>query len=344
MNNFEKKNRLPKIYHITGLIAFIYSALLIVFTIYKEFFYVDGTWLHGFTANGFAILSNLIWIGFVFFFKQFLSKVFNYTKANLLINIYLFLLGISAISIASVLYKSVKVYSSLENADQFNALIAFASTSISGAIFLFLSNFVAIFICILLGNQIRSIVMAESKLFIMLGYSFIAYGILYLLTSITLLDSDIFQLSAKAAVVILTGLIFNKAYSMDYAELSSSQGFDNTKTVKNIKPKTQDNVKRKTKSTTTKPVFNKKNDVYNDKSKKNNFQKEEIPSINLNEIEDKELVLSYYENLPQEELNRLEYIVVKKWNQDLNKEQKTNLVMKYIIENKLYDHQRFLPK
>ena len=66
-----KENSLPKVYQITGLIAFIYSVLLIVYAIYNQFFYVDGTWLHGFTANGFAVLSGLIWIGILFVFKRF---------------------------------------------------------------------------------------------------------------------------------------------------------------------------------------------------------------------------------------------------------------------------------
>jgi hypothetical protein len=91
-------------------------------------------------------------------------------------------------------------------------------------------------------------------------------------------------------------------------------------------------------------VSTKKEGVFKEESKKTNFQKEELPITNLNEFEDKELVLSYYENLPKEELNRLEHIVVKKFNQDLTKEQKTNLVLQHIVENKLYDHQRFLPQ
>ena len=42
------------------------------------------------------------------------------------------------------------------------------------------------------------------------------------------------------------------------------------------------------------------------RKKEINTEYNEIPKINLNELEDKEMVLSYFENLSQEELNRLE--------------------------------------
>lgn len=343
MNNFDKKNSLTKNYQIAGLTAFVYSVLLFMFSIYKQFIYVDGTWFHGFAANGFSVLSNLIWIGILVIFKQFLNKILNYCKANLLINTYLIFLSISTISVFFVLYESIEVYLSTEGTENLNTLTGFATTSISSAIFLFISNFVIILVCILLGNRIRKIDIIESKLFQILGFTFITYGLFSLLTSITIIESEIFQFLAKVVLAILIGLILKKNYNIDYTELDYLKGSEKSKDSENIKQKTHNSVEQKTESRSSEQVYTKRDDIFKDESKKNNFQNEELPNINLDEIEDKELVISYYENLPQEELNRLENIVAKKYNQNLTKEQKTNLVIQYIVENKTYDHQRFLP-
>jgi hypothetical protein len=56
------------------------------------------------------------------------------------------------------------------------------------------------------------------------------------------------------------------------------------------------------------------------------------------------MILSYFENLPKEEINRLEIIVSKEYSQNLTDDQKRNLIIQYIVKNKLYDHQRFFPK
>lgn len=80
------------------------------------------------------------------------------------------------------------------------------------------------------------------------------------------------------------------------------------------------------------------------RKKEINTEYNEIPKINLNELEDKEMVLSYFENLSQEELNRLELIVSKEYNLNLTDDQKTDLIINHIAKNKLYDHQRFFPK
>lgn len=335
-----KENNLPKIYQVTVLIAFIYSVLLLLYAIYNQFLYVDGTWFHGFTANGFSVLSGLIWIGILFMFKWFLNRILNYSKANLLINAHLIFLGITTISLANVVYSSIKVYTSLEEGDTFNSLTAFATSSISGAILLFISNFVIILICILLGNKIRKIDIVEKKIFQILGYTFIGYGIISLLGTFGLLGTDIFQFLTKAALSILIGLVIKKVFSMSFSDINALKDFEN-RTKKAIpKPKPEQRKEHKTPEITT----TYKNTFVKEKPKETHSQNEELPKINLEELEDKELILSYFENLPKEELNRLENIVQNKYNQNLTNEQKQNLVLHYIAEKKLYDHQRFLPK
>ena len=335
-----KENNLPKIYQVTGLIAFIYSGLLLVYAIYNQFFYVDGTWIHGFTANGFAVLSGLIWIGILFVFKRFLNRVLNYSKSNLLINAYLIFLAISTISIATVVYKSIKVYASLEEGDAFNSLTGFATSSISGAIFLFISSFAIILISILLGNQIRKIDIVRKQLFQILGFSFIAYAVISLLETFGLLGTDVFQFLIKAGLSTVIGLIIKKVFSMNYSDLNTLTDFENRTKKATPQPKPEQRKEYKASKITT----TYKNTVVKERPQETYSQNEELPKINIEELEDKELILSYSKNLPKEELNRLENIIRNKYNQNLTNEQKQNLVLHYIVEKKLYDHQRFLPK
>lgn len=335
-----KENNLSKIYQVTGFFAFGYSVFLLFQSIYSQFFYIDGTWFHGFTANGLAILSGLIWIGILFVFKRFLNRILNYSRANILINAYLIFLGITTLSLATVVYRSIKVYASLEGGDTSNSLTAFATSSILGAIFLIISNFAIILICVLLGNQLRKVNIVQEKLFQILGYSFISYGILTLLSSVGVIEIDAFQIIIKAGVAIVIGLIFQKIYNLKYSELYTLAGFDNENKVEKPKPETKQNIEP-VQSDKAIPLANK---VVKQIVKETSLNNEELPNINLDEFEDKNLILSYYENLPKDELIRLEKIVENKYNRNLTQEQKNNLVFHYIMEKKLYDHNRFLPK
>lgn len=335
-----KENNLPKIYKLIVLIAFIYPVLLVVYAIYNQFFYVDGTWFHGFTANGFAVLSGLIWFGILLVFKWFLNRVLKYSKSNLLINAYLIFLGISTLSTAIVLYKSIKVYTSLEEGDAFNSLTAFATSSISGAIFLFISSFAIILISVLLGNQIRKIDIVQKQLFQILGFTFIGYGVISVLGTFGLLGTDAFQFLTKAGLSILIGLIIKKVFSMNYSDLKTLADFEKGAKKTTAQPNSEPRKEHNSPEITT----TYKNTVVKEKPKETYSQYEELPKINLEEFQDKDLILSYFKNLPEVELNRLEALVQNKYNQILTNEQKQNLVLLYISEKKLYDHQRFLPK
>lgn len=345
MNYTDKKLNTSKIYSITGTTALVYSGILIIFSIYSQFFYIDETWFHGFTSNGFSVLSNLIWAGILFIFKLFLNKTLNYKRVNTLINTYLIFLGITIFSVSSVLIKSIKIYSSLENTESANSLLAFASTSIMGAIFLFLANFAIIIICILLGNRIRKIDFIEDKLLKALDFSFIVYGTLSILSTLTIIENNMIQYLVKAVLAVLTALILKKTYNVNLKNLhSSSTEFESNVNLIQTETKPQDEyITQKTSTTiektniqTEKPIIKRKKEI--------NIEQNKAQEINLDELADKEMILSYFENLPKEEINRLEIIISKDYNQNLTDDQKRNLIIQYIVKNKLYDHQRFFPK
>lgn len=332
------KNRLPKIYNITALIAFIYAALTIVFSVYKQFFYVDRTWFHGFTANGFAILSNLIWMGILIVFKLFLNRILKYNKANSLINASLIFIAIAFFSVASVLLASIKIYMSLDKTGEINSLTSFASTSISGALWLIIANIGMIITTILLGNRIRKIDVVLKNLFTILGFSLIVLGIGSAMQAVSIIDSDMIVLLLKAFMVAVLGYLLKEASQIDYSAVSSLQQLETRAELNASKINFQ--VKE---SSPGEPEKAQKINILK-KNKEIIQEQEALPIFDINELEDKERILSYFEDLSKDELNRLEVVVAKKYNQNLTDDQIKNLVIHHIADKKLYDHNRYAPK
>lgn len=334
MSNSTQETTLPKIYRTTALTAFIYTAFIIVFAIYKQFFYVDGTWFHGFLANGFAILSTVTWFGILLVFKLFLNRILKYSKADSLIIASLVFLAIPIYSLGSVLYSFIQTYLTFGGEDTFDSLSSFASTSISSAILLILSNIGMIVVTVLLGNRIRTIDVIQKKFFTILGFSFIVLGVGSALQAVSVIDSDFIVFLPKAVTAAVLGYILKETSQMNYSELSST-----------LKPETNEDVNlSKVKVSSQKEseksekinVFKKKEQI--------NPGPEIIPNIDINELENKEIILSYFDNLSTDELNRLEVVVTKNYTQNLTDDQKKNLVIQHIAEKKLYDHNRYAPK
>lgn len=331
-----------KLYRTAAIAAFIFSTILIAFAIYNQFFYEDGTWVHGFTANSFIVLSGFIWMGILFVFKRFLNQFLNYSKANLLFYLYLIFLAISTLTLANVIFKTIQLYNSLENTVDFNAMLAFTNTSISGVIFIFIANYAIIFIAIVLGYRLSKVTIIEHQLFQALGYSFIVYGVVKFLTSITIIENDTFVFILNAIVSILIGLLFKKISGLSTQHLLQLSNNNNKKTKVTSTPSTQNTTSLNTQKEKEQP--SKKRSFLKSKTPEVIVEQEELPSINLDTLSDKDVVISYHKNLPEEELKRLETIVERKYNQTLSTAQKHDLVLHYIVEKKLYDHQRFLPK
>ncbi|WP_291149302.1 hypothetical protein [Flavobacterium sp. UBA7680] len=333
MSNSTQETSLPKIYNTTALIAYIYAALIIVFAIYKQFFYVDKTWFHGFLANGFAVFSAAVWFGILLVFKLFLNRVLKYGKADSLIIISLVFLAIPIYSLGSVLFSSIPIYFAQEE-QGFNSLASFASTSISSAILLILSNIVMIVVTILLGNRIRKIDVILKDLFMILGFSLIILGVGSALQAVSVIDSDIIIFLPKAIVAAVLGYILKETYQMNYAELSST-----------LKVEINENVNLTKAKVSSQKEYEKVEKINVSKKKEAIVTGPEVVSyVDINELENKEQVLSYFDNLSTDELNRLEIVVAKNYTQNLTDDQKKNLIIQYISERKSYDHNRYAPK
>lgn len=334
MSNSTQQTTLPKFYSTTALVAFFYTAFIIVFAIYKQFFYVDRTWFHGFLANGFAILSTVTWFGILLVFKLFLNRILKYSKADSLIIASLVFLAIPIYSFGSVLYSFIQTYLTFGGEDTFDSLSSFASTSISSAILLILSNFGMIVITILLGNNIRKIDIIQKKHFTILGFSFIALGVGSALQAVSIIDSDFIIFLPKAVTAAVLGYILKETSQMASADLPSVLNLETSENVNFSKAKiSSQNEPEKPEKIN---VFKKKEQIISGP--------EVIPNIDINELENKELVLSYFDNLSTDELNRLEVVVAKNYTQNLTDEQKKNLIIQHIAERKLYDHNRYAPK
>jgi len=328
MNNITSKARLPKIYNTAAILAFVYAGLMLIFSVYKDFIYVDQTWLHGLTANGFSVFSNLIWIGLLLVLKVLLNKTLQYNKANSLINASFIFLGIGVYSVGVIFFKSLKVYFS---SNDVNALLSFSTSSISSAILLLLSSVVLIVLDIILGNRLRKIDIVLKDYFKILGFSFIVYAIVSALQMVKVINSDIVVFLPKIVLIVVLGNIFKEVSKMNPADLPSEP---EPKVAVNYAPA----------KTFSENKAEKVEKINVSDRKKEIAEQEIIPVFDINELENKQTILSYFENLSNDEKNRLGVVVAKKYNQDLTAEQTKNLILHYITEKKLYDHNRFAPQ
>ncbi|MDP5200082.1 hypothetical protein [Flavobacterium sp. DG2-3] len=333
MTNSTQKTSLPKIYSTTALVAYIYAVFTIVFLVYKEFFYVDQTWFHGLMANGLAVISTFVWFGILIVFKLFLNQILHYKKADSLIIAYLVFLGISIYSVGKVLLDSILLFMSLGSGDELNASMAFASTSFSGVIWLMLSTVVMILITILLGNRIRKITIVHKNLFKILGFSLIVLGVCSALELFRVVESEIIVFLPKAFVVAVLGYILNETSKMEIADLPSlpEPVINNVNHSKaNVAPQNESVKAEKA------AVLKKSNEAVSEQII--------IPNVDLNELENKEAVFSYFENLSRDEINRLEIVVSKKYDHIPTGQQLKNLIIYHIAEKRLYDHNRYAPQ
>ncbi|MDQ6469206.1 hypothetical protein RB619_01035 [Flavobacterium sp. LHD-80] len=338
MSNFPKETSLPKFYSTTALIAFIYAGFTILFLVYKQFFYVNGTWFHGLTVNGLALLNTLVWMGILIVFKLFLNRILKYKKADSLINVSLVFLLIGLYTVTLVVFKSVQLYLSLDGEQDINSLTSFASTSFSSAVLLILSNIALIIVTILLGIRILKIDIILNKLFSILGFSLILLGVFSALSVVNITGSEILTFLVKAFTAAVLGYILKEASQVNYADLPVSQEPEKRNDLNYSKANSQTVISSQKVAEKTEKINVLK------RSKEAVPAPEVIPNLDINELEDKEMVISYFENLSKEELSRLEAVVAKKYTQSLSEDQIKNLVIQHIVEKKSYDHNRFAPK
>lgn len=203
----------------------------------------------------------------------------KYNKADSLIIAYLVFLSISIYSVGMVLFNSIKLYVSLENGQDSNALMSFSSTSISSAFWLILSTVVLIVVTILLGNRIRKIAIIQKDLFKILGFSFIVLGVGSVLQLVHIVNNDIIVFLPKAFTLAVLGYLLKEACKMNPADLPSSPESEVSFTpkthnpIKNSSQNAFENIEKIT-------VVKKNKDVAPEQNA--------IPNIDLNEFENKE--------------------------------------------------------
>lgn len=343
LGNMSNKSNSTRIYHITGIAALAYSGLMLVFSLYNQFLYEDGTWMHGFIANGYAVISGLIWMSILYLFKRFLNKVLFYRKADLILNAYIIFLALTVLSLGKIVYASMDIYFSIEDPEAVNSLTAFASDSISSAILILISSFGIMITSILMGVRMLLINKLYRKDFTILGSAFILYGVLNILQTASILENDTIPMLSKALISVALGAAMLKVLKMDLSALVPPAEPKRTP-----KPKPSKKVNASKSPKEKKKKEEKKAPYQPPKKPKRIIQEtqyEEVPTqtFDVNQLGDKDLILSYFNHLSQEELSRLESIISQKYGPDLPQEIKTNLIIQHIAQNKMYDHQRYLP-
>lgn len=84
---------------------------------------------------------------------------------------------------------------------------------------------------ILLGNKLRKVKEGNTNLFLSLGIIIMIYGVLYLLTTFTIIENDFIAALVECFVIILIGMVFRK-----YANLNILDSVDLISEVEQIKP------------------------------------------------------------------------------------------------------------
>ena len=324
--------KIPKIYQPTVYLTFGYTFCLIIYSVYIQFFFIEKNWFHSLVSNGFAILSNLIWIGILLVFKNLLNTILKFDKVNLILNCLIIFLSIQIFSLSYLLSGAINLYTTLKNTGDLNAMIPFASNSISSIILLFISNFAIILFSFLLGFRLRKINFFDKNLFIILSYSLIAYSIVNILVSLVVIKMDFLIFLFKAIAVFSAGLILQKICNLNASELYTLFGYkrgNETERPKTKKVFFNTNIK-------VEPKEDRNLDL-----KRSYVNREDFSNINYDQHEHKDFVIRYYDNLSDEELSLLKNKVLDK--QNLIEQEKQNLILQYIFENKLYDSLRFMP-
>lgn len=333
MNSIDISKPESKIYRITSLTAYIYSAILLLFYIYKETLYVDQTWFHGFFTMFFSIFSSICGIIVLLVFSKFLDKIVNFQKANILIYSYIIFEALSTLSIILVLISSLKVYSQQTDV---NNLMNFADTSSSSGVFLILSRIGLFFVSILLGNKIRKINNTKSLLFKTLGILFIVYKIFALLEAFNIIKIEIISGIINVGIVAIIGYILSIKFEIQEKENIAFQPLIIEPTNRN-KEILLDELENDYSTLQS----NNENLEQNKFIQTKNIEEEKE---NINPLEFKSEAVSYYNNLIEDEKSRLKYTITKN-NESITSESEIyKLVILYIIEKKLFDNNRFAPK
>lgn len=346
MSETNIKSNITGIYRITGLISFIDAGLLVIFAVYLQLFHSQSL-TQGMVGLGISVLSELIWLGILFVFMRFLRRLLHFDRANSLFIILIVCLGIIIISTSVLFIEQAAAYSQFHGGD-FNQAINYSTRSLWSVILMFVCNLIIEITCLIIGIQLLKINIVFKELFTVLGISFMLYGTIDLLHSVTLIDPDSIPIVIKAAMIAILGYTMKKVCTLEATELPSPPP------QKTIRARTTSSHKTTVAKSTTKSLAsqpkqqqaalaNKPVTKQRRSKKEATPEVEEIPQIDPDKLENKDDVLNYYKNLRPQEISRLQFIVSKKYQRDLTEAQLKNLVLQHIAKEKLYDHGEFRP-
>jgi len=277
---------------------------------------------YSFTEELFDFFRITIIIYSIFLLKGFVKKI-KFEKSvdstfflNLVLFITIFISSLIALSHA------VSVYN-----QGFN--ISNLGSNVIGSFILMITSFVSSFLLdiglIVLGTRLRKHYKSHSKLSI-IGLGYIVYGSYMLIESLILSSDNMYSPLITCALIIYTGIILRN--HQDFVPVLLDDEPDNEYNDLNKK------------------LYNQENS--------NNEINQELPEIKQNTlrndlenplespflIEDDEnypKALEYFNNLSDYEVNRL-------WHKlEVNSSNERQVILKHILDHKLYDQSRFFP-
>lgn len=332
MGSFDFSNGDSRIYRVTSRMAYAYAAILLLFCIYKETFFVDGTWFHGFFTMFFSIFSSVFMIVILFIFSKFIDTTLKYKNISIFIYVHIFFIFLTMAAVLPVLISGLEVYHSLQTDEDVSSLMNFGETSTSSAVLLIVSRIGSFITAIMLGFQIRKIRFGEKSFFAILGVLFIVYKLISVVEAVNLIRSEILSGLLNVAIVSLIAYILSRS-------VDANKNVFNSLNTEYSPQTTTDYLDTMSYENSGSSTVSSENTTPTTLIESNPTEPDTAP---LDHSAYRDDSVNYYKNLPEAEKTRLHYIVTKN-NVGLSESEVYEHVIRYISEKKLFDTNRFAP-
>lgn len=343
-----------KSFKIAKLIALIYICLRLPQVIYEWGF--DGMFfeLHPLYSLGLSVLWTAAIVYIMLMYKKVIHSVYKTTVADKSIYYFaslvlgLLLLSIYVLYSSGMLQMALSLESDSQELDLSGVSLSGISSSFYSIFYLWIINLLTGIFLISLGNKVRKISPVSDPLKMTQGIIFIVYGIVSILSVFNLFGTEYFEQFVNLIAMASIGVAFHKYENITPVRLTKESISEAVKRPSKPKPeqkapvKVKSDVKPKVKS----PVFKKNSKQENTTETDQEWLsiKSAISNFRLESLEQQDAVTSYYNSLSTYEIERLNNLAAKHYLDKLSSSEVKILVLKYISDKTLYDHNKYAPK
>lgn len=314
-----------KTFKSASTIALIYGAIIILINlaiiISREFFIIE--------TNLFDLPEAIIHLGasiyLLIMFRHLSNTVIKDPVLHKRINT---LLGVEIGSILLVIFMLVSAANVILQALSFDSMSSGFGNMFLAVVLLFILEIVKLVTYIRLGNKIRTKKTDDHPWFKILGILMMVYSLFIIIQAFGIIGNEEVSPIVRGCLMIVMGFAFKQ-----YEHLTPVEPVKTPKPVKKVK-------QPKTKTSTTKTVAKKPTTK---RQVEHPIEHEPIKTT-VQHHEDLPLITSYFDNLPPSEVKRLQALINSKYPHITEAPKIKVLIFQYILDKKLYDHNRFMPQ